>query len=550
MLAPAGRRNATMGREVRWLGVFLREYLLLVWDVWTRAEAALAARGSATWAAALTFVAMTIVVMIGFKEGALVAASADAWGYVSQADRWANGTLRVEQPLMRELTPTLPADVLAPLAYRPSPDGTTIVPMVSPGLPMVMALFQVIGGRDAVFAVVPLLAGVAIVGTYLLGRGLSGPGTGVAAAMLLAASPSFLFQLTSSPMSDIPATAWWALSLATVLVPARWAAFVSGAAAGAAVLTRSNLAPLAAAPAALLLIAAWRERHVSPAGMQRVALFLAGVLPSFAIVAWLNSFWYGSPLTSGYGALGDLFRWEHIGANLQRYPRWLLESQTPLVLLAFAAPWFVRRRAHAVMLIAFVMGTLFAYLPYFPFDAWWFLRFLLPAYPPLLALTAATLVHAARRFPVGLCGAVPIAAIVLTMWHGVTYAAARATFDSDGEWKYAIAGRYVAEHLPERAVLLAVQHSGSARYYSGRITIRWDWVPADKLEWMLAEVERLGYVPYALMEDWEEPAMRERFAGRPAALLLDRKPLAELPLGNVRIYALGSSRQLAVGSGQ
>jgi 4-amino-4-deoxy-L-arabinose transferase-like glycosyltransferase len=251
MLAPAGRRSATAAGDVRAIVVGL-------WHAWTRAEAALVTRGSARWAAAFACVATISVVTIGFKEGALVAAASDAWGYVSEADRWANGRLRVEQPLMRELTPTLPADVLAPLAHRPSPDGTTIVPVVSPGLPMVMGLFQAIGGRDAVFVVVPLMAGVAIVATYLLGRRLAGPWTGVAAAVLLAASPSFLFQLTAAPMSDIPATAWWTLALAAVLVPGRWAALASGATAGAAVLTRSNLAPLAAAPAMLLLIAAWR----------------------------------------------------------------------------------------------------------------------------------------------------------------------------------------------------------------------------------------------------------------------------------------------------
>ena len=52
----------------------------------------------------------------------------------------------------------------------------------------------------------------------------------LSAAVLLAASPSFLFQLTSAPMSDIPATAWCTLALATVLVPGRWAALASGAA--------------------------------------------------------------------------------------------------------------------------------------------------------------------------------------------------------------------------------------------------------------------------------------------------------------------------------
>ena len=42
--------------------------------------------------------------------------------------------------------------------------------MYAPGLPMQMALFESLGGRDAVFYVMPLLAGVAVWATYALGR--------------------------------------------------------------------------------------------------------------------------------------------------------------------------------------------------------------------------------------------------------------------------------------------------------------------------------------------------------------------------------------------
>jgi mono/diheme cytochrome c family protein len=46
---------------------------------------------------------------------------------------------------------------------------------------------------------------------------------------------------------------------------------------------------------------------------------------------------YGGPLRSGYGDLGALFSMDHIGPNLRRYPAWLLQTHTPIVLLALAA---------------------------------------------------------------------------------------------------------------------------------------------------------------------------------------------------------------------
>src|SRR5688572_16228743 len=155
LLAPAGRRSATIRGDLQWVIAMVQAWTVNAWRAWSRLETALIARARAGAAAAVMVAVAIVVVAVGFKEGAHVAAASDAWGYVSEAELWARGNLRVEQPLMRELTTEIPAEALAPLAYRPSPDRTTIVPVVAPGLPMLMALFQVAGGRDAVFFVVP-----------------------------------------------------------------------------------------------------------------------------------------------------------------------------------------------------------------------------------------------------------------------------------------------------------------------------------------------------------------------------------------------------------
>ena len=75
------------------------------------------------------------------------------------------------------------------------------------------------------------------------GAVLHGPLTGVVAALLLATSPIFLYQLLQ-PVSDVPAAAWWTLSLFLLTRAQRAAALGAGIAASMAVLTRPNLAPL------------------------------------------------------------------------------------------------------------------------------------------------------------------------------------------------------------------------------------------------------------------------------------------------------------------
>ena len=522
------------------------------WAGWTWATVSLETRLPRAAAPAIVLALAATIVATSIRYSQYVAAASDAWGYVSQAHMWATGTLRQPQPLMAELTGFVPREALAPLAYRPAAGTAAIVPVTSPGLPMVMAIFERIGGAPAVFAVVPLLAALAVWATYLVGRELSDRWTGVAAATLLAASPAYLFQLTSAPMSDIPAAAFWGLSLAAALrigasPPSRsdgagrasrrrpaapdWSALASGIAAGAAILVRANLAPLAAVPGALVLFN-------SPQRSRSAVMFALGIVPAAGFIGLLYTYWYGSPLNSGYGALNQLYSTANIAPNLAHYSRWLVESQTPIILAAVAAPLVLRRRMAALALLVFAVAVVACYLLYIPFDAWWYLRFLLPAYPALLALTAGAIVAAAKRIPQQLRVIVTVGVLLAVANRAIGYAAARATFDSGGEQKYAITGHYVADHLPANAVIICEQHSGSVRYYSNRTTIRFGSVPSDHLDGAVAELHRLGYRPYLLVEDWEEDAFRRQFAGRGVLNSLSGGPEFELPLGNVRIYPL------------
>jgi hypothetical protein len=188
------------------------------------------------------------------------------------------------------------------------------------------------------------------------------------------------------------------------------------------------------------------------------------------------------------------------------------------------------------MLLAFVPAVFLCYVMYIPFDAWWFLRFLLPAYAPLLVLTSAALVTIATRALPALRVTAVSLVIAAVAWHCVQYARVANAFNVLGEWKYKEAGVYVAGHVPERSAILASQHSGSVRYYARRPTLLFNQIPGDKLDWLVSELGRLGYGSYLLLEDWEEEAFRSRFGGAQAAAALSTAPVAELTGGTVPIY--------------
>jgi hypothetical protein len=481
------------------------------------------------------------IVVIGLVKGAHVAGGSDSYGYVSQAHLWATGRLRVADTGATVLPAGLSSGVLVPYGYRLTDDGSALVPIYAPGLPMQMALFERLGGQGWVFLVMPLLAGVAVWATYALGRHAGGNGVGVFAALLFATSPTVLFQLTHAPMSDLPAAAWWGVALAALFRPSRRAAFLCGLASGIAILTRPNLVPLAAIPGSLLLWDALRSR-TEPRVWHRLALFAGGSIPACGVIAALNTYWYGSPLRSGYGDLaGSFFRLDHAWPNLTQYAQWAVESQGPALVIAALAPALLlwRRdcreaapstaRRAIVVCGLFIVATWLGYLFYLPFDAWWALRLLLPAFPAFFVLVSASLLRLTHRVPAATRPFVTAAVIVVAIVWSAGYARVSRALDSSDERRFVTIGRYLAQHTPQRSVVLAKHHSGSARYYADRLTIRFDEVPPSTLDGVVDTLRQRGYSTFIALDDWEQHEFRTRFAGASRLGALDWPPEATAP---------------------
>ena len=93
------------------------------------------------------------------------------------------------------------------------------------------------------------------------------------------------------------------------------------------------------------------------------------------------------------------------------------------------------------------------------------------------------------------------------------------------ESRYRLAGRYLASALPPRAVIVAVQESGSARYYTSRAVLRWDWLDPD-LDTAIAALRARGWHPVFAIEDWERPDLMKKHPAS-ANARLDWQPRAE-----------------------
>ena len=493
--------------------------------------------------AVLALALALIMTGVSWRWNTRAASGSDAYGYVSEAELWLRGDLQIDQRFARQV-PWPDGDYsFTPLGYRPTADGNHIVPTYPPGLPLIMAAAKAVGGQCALYWVVPIMAGVLVFGTYAIGRQMGRPIVGVAAAWLVATSPAVLF-MSMWPMSDVPAAATWAVAVAFLISETGWTAAAAGVTACLAVLVRPNLVPLAAILVAWI---GWRDVTTARSrDWRRVCTpwFALGALIGMIAVMIIFAKLYGSPFRSGYGDLSDSFAMRWVPRNFRNYRDWLMSTETPLAALGlislglpFARVWTTRQARHALWLVASCAAIVWAsYLAYQTWDAWWYLRFLLPSWP-MMAIGSASVLAACYRVSTRWTRAIAVVTLVLVGAHGVRTAIQRNVFDlARQEAVYVEAARAVEAFAGPDDVIFSQQFSGSIRYYSGRLTFRYNYLDPEWLDRAVQWFNERGHHAYFLLTAEEVWAVRREYASKSRLARLDWTPLMLLRGGEVRLF--------------
>lgn len=470
------------------------------------------------WAIAIALAGAALLATHGLLFGSFSVGGSDAYGYVNQAYDWFEGRLPRPQPLPLSLPFDTSDPMQIPLGYRGGVQPHTVVPTYAPGLPLMMAV-ALFAGPCGPFLLVPVAAAMFVWFTFRLGRLAGGSAVGVVAAAVVVTSPVVLYQ-TLWPMSDVPAGALWTAATVYALGDSRRRTVAAGLCAALGLLIRPNLALVSAVP---LLTILWKSRGAER--WIRAVLYGAPIVPVVAFVATLNTMWFGSPASTGYGSTDDLYYASNIWPNLRLNAGWLWQSQGPWMLLAFLplvpAPGRTVNRGVLVVCVLLCAATFGSYASYSQFDAWWYLRFLMPAFGAFAVAVAAGIVSIARTMPQPFGRVAAAGALCLMMLTTVSFADDKLVFGKlrAGERRYIDIGEFAGDHLPSNAALFAVQHSGSLRFYSGRLTLRFDWVNKDWAARVPDAIERAGYHPYLIVDDWEIPQVRRQFGFEPDAPL-------------------------------
>jgi hypothetical protein len=436
------------------------------------------------------------------------AGGSDSSGYLNSASLLLSGQLSTTSRTLTGHT----AGEFGLMAHQPlgfiTRAGTDqMTPSYPIGLPLHLAAFSFLVGLD--WAAIPLnicsaLAGGALL--YLLARRLDlPPFLALAGALVLLLCPLYLFSALQ-PMSDLLALVWVLASLYAALRARegwRWG-LACGVAVACAVLVRpTNL--LLAVPVVLALGLNWR------AGCW-VGL---GGLPGALLLATYNRQVYGSPFVTGYGEIWTAFSPGFVPHNLGHFARWIPGLLSPVILAALAAPFLrtTRRREFCVLgSWALMLIGLYAFY-YHSGETWWYLRFILPAFPVLIlaalaALHALTLAAPARRI---LVSALLVAGLA---WETGQAVRLGLVHNKSGEATYPDAAAWVRQQLPANAVIFCMQVSGAFYYYTDFVLVRWDQVMPGGMVPLFQALREEQRPVYAVLYEFEEPEARKRMGGR------------------------------------
>ena len=454
----------------------------------------------------LFFLALAAYAVFLAGHATSVAGGSDSSGYLNSARLLASGRLVGELRTPAEFGPQsgFERELFTPFGFRPFRDQAAIVPTYPVGVPLHFAAAgKLLGWHLGPFLIEIGGALAALCLCYLIGRelGLS-PALAVAGAATLGACPLFVFA-SIQPLSDLLATTWTLVSVCAALRARRhrvWAG-ACGAAFSIAVLVRPTNSVLL--PALVILLGLdWR----------RLVLFVAGGLPGAIWLGYYNHTLYGGALRSGYGSFQVFFDPAHVPASLVDFARWLAVLLPAVLLLLPLAAFFVRELRNRVLAALAVWFTavigLFACVG-FSHEAWWSLRYILPAIPALILTALVGLQALADRFPLSQRPAVlATAATFLALWAvaGCAYWIKKLGV-LDGkvhEQAYADATRAARDTFPKGALVVSSATCGALYAYTDFPILRADLLDGPRFVRIAALARASGRPVCALLFDAEE----------------------------------------------
>jgi hypothetical protein len=338
------------------------------------------------------WLALFAYAFVAAQQADTAAGGSDSSGYLNTARMFSEGKLTLPLRMVPHVSPEeFGPEIYMPMPFKPSAREGEIAPITAIGLPLMYAAaaqFMPLHAAVAFVIVLNLTLGVLFTRGLAAAFGLSW-GWAWVAGFAVGLSPLYLF-IGLQALSDGPSLTW-----VTAAIYFAWRsrektayAWLAGAATALAVLLRSpNM--LCAVPIAICLAGSWR----------RCVFWVLGGLPGAIFQMWHSWRVWGSPFASGYEKVVDVLSLSYLPENVAYYALWLPWLLTPVALLACGLPFARGASLRVRWILSAWLGVFLGFYGIFLFTntAWWFLRFILPAFPALLIAGLLCAREARRR---------------------------------------------------------------------------------------------------------------------------------------------------------
>lgn len=441
---------------------------------------------------------ITLIVVLALAAGTIFLwlrdtspAINDTIGYVHAAWRMAAGA----GPTYADAHNATIAPVFSMAAFQIQRSASDLLYLgFPPGYPALLALAVRLSGRaEAVHLITPLLGGLAVLATALLGRTATGSWwSGAWAALIVAVIPD-LWRFSTAAWSDVPSM---------LVITAASALFLAGrhrhgrAAVGLTVaaglllsysifLRYANVVVLPA----FAVYDLWQARRRVFVDWPRYPFYAAAALGVLAVPLFNNSY-YGGPFTTSYSPTHGWyplppFSWRYAlgpsfidGHSLSQSVRALWQNLGFALLLA-PLGWTRMRRAEAVFCVLAAGATLALYSMYAFAPTGINSRFLLPVLP-FIAVGAG---HAIRtiglRLPQPQWRALAGAALALFLLWPVPSLVDELTQRNANYAATADRARAYAAETPDDAVLIAYALGDHLAFYGERSILNYRRIPTS-----------------------------------------------------------------------
>jgi hypothetical protein len=438
-------------------------------------------------------VAVLVLVFAGgylallIANACMFAAGPDSSGYLNEARLLLSGRTSVQL----DVDPSL-IHLFTPYGFMPGRNPGSMVPTYPIGTPLHFAAAAAIGGwRIAPFLVSPLAATASLFLTALIARrlGVSTPWS-IVAAVLLGAFP-MVISSGVQPVSDVLAMFW---TLVTIYCALRgeehrgWTIACGIAFAIGVAVRPTNL--LLGVP---LLFAI---------PLRRIWIAAIAALPFGIALAMHHQTLYGSPFSSGYGAVGQIVLLSVAPPCVVTLSKALLSMATPLL---FPLALFTKRPLlWSWFGVFFLFYSFYSFCPDFSST-----RFLLPALPALI-LGFVLLAQSIRWRWIA-------ALLVLVVLTREVTQIGRLHVLHLNEWEsiYPNTVAWVDREVPRDAIVMSSIMSGAFYFHSPRRpVVRWDQLTPETAARLRAD-SRFDKPWYAVVSEVEGggQALRERAPG-------------------------------------